>query len=67
MGNIFKIEIPAQLNFRNPQLVFAKFWKVFKNYIEAYLIISISIWFMGWGMMGPTWARVSTPGRVREG
>ena len=61
-----KVRSWAQLNLSGHEFVFAKFCVVLKNHLAANLILS-SIWARGWGKMGHGRARVSAPGRVREG
>ena len=63
---ICSCNLPAQLNFSGPEFVVAKFWEVLKNHLAANLILE-AIQVRDWGKMAPGRARVSAPGRVREG
>ena len=56
----------AQLNFSGPEFVIAKFLDVLKIHLAANLILE-AIQVRGWCKMAPGRARVSAPGRVREG
>ena len=56
----------AQLNFSSPEFVLGHTGKFLKNHLAANLNKNV-IWVRGRGKMASDRARVSAPGRVREG